>query len=367
MASTPMHVALYNAFGWPTPDFGHVPLLVDKNGQKLSKRNADTNISFYRETECLLPAALVNFAALLGWSHSQKSDVFTLDELEQIFTPKITKGNTVVAFEKLWYLQKAHAQIVAFKGGPRFDEIVERISTAAEKRWTREILQSLLQGRKLNDHVALLFRADAKSYINTNDFLSRNATFFTSTIQRPEYTPASNGNSSSSVPLSALHTVAAALSLVPESHWTIEAHRSNISSYDGATAILDDKSSGASEPFKLTNETDWQPTSQNAAADKIFKKELYHYLRWALSAGASGPGIPETMAILGRKETLRRLDEARQLSPSSASQPRLANRLGASQSLEAKTKKTSTLFVEEETSGNKTAADCTWMGSLGPR
>lgn len=49
------------------------------------------------------------------------------------------------------------------------------------------------------------------------------------------------------------------------------------------------------------------------AADKRFKKELYHYLRWALSGGNPGPGIPETMAILGRAESIRRLDEGRRL------------------------------------------------------
>lgn len=84
MPSTPMHMALYDAFKWTPPKFGHVPLLVDKNGQKLSKRNADIDISFFRDKQGVLPATLVNFAALLGWSHTQKSDVFSLDELGQI-------------------------------------------------------------------------------------------------------------------------------------------------------------------------------------------------------------------------------------------------------------------------------------------
>lgn len=84
MASTPLHVALYNAFQWTPPQFGHVPLLVDRNGQKLSKRNADIDISIFRDRDGIIPDALVNFAALLGWSHTQKSDVFTLGELENI-------------------------------------------------------------------------------------------------------------------------------------------------------------------------------------------------------------------------------------------------------------------------------------------
>lgn len=79
-----MHVALYNAFKWEPPRFGHVPLLVDKSGQKLSKRNADIDLSSFKDQQGIFPATLVNFAALLGWSHSQKSDIFDLEELEQL-------------------------------------------------------------------------------------------------------------------------------------------------------------------------------------------------------------------------------------------------------------------------------------------
>jgi glutamyl-tRNA synthetase len=84
MSSTPLHVALYNAFEWTPPRFGHVPLLVDKSGQKLSKRNADIDLTFFKDKQGIFPASLVNFAALLGWSHTQKSDVLSLEELESI-------------------------------------------------------------------------------------------------------------------------------------------------------------------------------------------------------------------------------------------------------------------------------------------
>lgn len=79
-----MHMALYNAFKWTPPQFGHVPLLVDQKGQKLSKRNADIDLSSFKDKQGVFASTLVNFAALLGWSHSQKSDVLSLQELEQI-------------------------------------------------------------------------------------------------------------------------------------------------------------------------------------------------------------------------------------------------------------------------------------------
>lgn len=154
MPSTPMHMALYNAFNWTPPSFGHVPLLVDQSGQKLSKRNADIDLSSFKDQQGIFASTLINFAALLGWSHSQKSDVLSLKELEQIvcssltsrkctgfianyvqFNLKITRGNTVVAFEKLWFLQKAHAQQFAANGGPEFDEMVKRVSSVVEETY----------------------------------------------------------------------------------------------------------------------------------------------------------------------------------------------------------------------------------------
>lgn len=81
MSSTPKHLAMYEAFGWQPPEFAHVGLLMDQKGQKLSKRNLDTDISFFRDKMGILPEALTNYAALLGWSHGQKKDFMTLDDL----------------------------------------------------------------------------------------------------------------------------------------------------------------------------------------------------------------------------------------------------------------------------------------------
>lgn len=82
ISSTPKHLALYKAFGWTPPAFAHVGLLVDEAGRKLSKRKLDTDIANFRRMG-ILPEALTNFVALLGWSHDQKSDVMSLDQLVQ--------------------------------------------------------------------------------------------------------------------------------------------------------------------------------------------------------------------------------------------------------------------------------------------
>ncbi|KAJ5371159.1 Glutamate--tRNA ligase [Penicillium cataractarum] len=330
MPSTPMHMALYNAFKWTPPQFGHVPLLVDKSGQKLSKRNADIDLSSFKDQQGIFAATLVNFAALLGWSHSQKSDVFSLEELEQIFNLKITRGNTVVAFEKLWFLQKAHAQRFAATGGPQFDEMANRVCAAVEESHSMDNLTSILQGRTLFEYIAPLLHADAKTYTTAEEFTKRNSTFFTSQLDRPSYTPTASSASTEAptVPMQALHTAAAALTLVPPAHWTIETHRANITSYDGSDAVTI-----PSETADVVN------------PDKIFKKELYHYLRWALSASAPGPGIPEIMTILGQEETLRRIQDAKALTQSLV--PQTGRRVPKGE--------------------KKLQEDKSWMGTLAPQ
>jgi glutamyl-tRNA synthetase len=99
-----------------------------------------------------------------------------------------------------------------------------------------------------------------------------------------------------------LHTATAALSLVPESYWNAETHRFNISSLSFANTLS----------VSLCRAADAN-NSAKTVEDEAVGRELYHYLRWALCAGAPGPGIAETMEILGRAESLRRLKEARQL------------------------------------------------------
>lgn len=134
MSSTPKHLAIYHAFGWQPPAFAHVGLLVDEVGQKLSKRKLDTDISKFRDSG-ILPEALVNFVALLGWSHSQKSDFMSLPQLVENFQMKFTKGNTIVSLDKLWYLQRAHASAAAqAKGGgleTMTDHVTNEVFTSA--------------------------------------------------------------------------------------------------------------------------------------------------------------------------------------------------------------------------------------------
>ncbi|MCH5179672.1 MAG: glutamate--tRNA ligase [Erysipelotrichales bacterium] len=88
LSNTPKQIQLYKYFGWEVPTFGHMTIIVNENGKKLSKR--DNNIlqfmSQYRELG-YLPEAIFNFILLLGWTPNEEREMFTLDEAKQIFDP----------------------------------------------------------------------------------------------------------------------------------------------------------------------------------------------------------------------------------------------------------------------------------------
>jgi glutamyl-tRNA synthetase len=106
LPSTPKHIALYQAFGWEAPIFAHIPLLLNEDRTKLSKRQGDVAVEQYIEKGYLREAVL-NFVAFLGWhpGGGEEKEIFTLPELEEIFTmEKVHKAGAIFNLEKLdWY------------------------------------------------------------------------------------------------------------------------------------------------------------------------------------------------------------------------------------------------------------------------
>jgi len=277
MASTPLHVALYSAMAWTPPWYAHVPLLVDHNRQKLSKRNFDSDISSFRKAG-IFPEALVNFAALLGWSHQQKNDVLSLPELEGLFDLKITKGNTIVSFDKLRYLQERHARRKVLAGGEGFEQMIRDVAVALLEKYGAATVSSFLGQRRLRDVMATMLQASSLAYRSPTDFVDQCGIF----LNRPSRSPLDVADTALLQPL---RIAAATLCLVPEESWTKEVHHAN----------LKDLSSLAP-----------------GGDVKQWKKEFYHYLRWALLGGAAGPSLPETMDILGREACVQRIQTAAQ-------------------------------------------------------
>jgi glutamyl-tRNA synthetase len=86
MSSTPKHVYLYEAFGWKAPTFMHMPLLLGKDGKKLSKRRNPTSIFYFRDCG-YLPEAFCNFLTLMGYSMKDGKEIYTIDEIMREFDP----------------------------------------------------------------------------------------------------------------------------------------------------------------------------------------------------------------------------------------------------------------------------------------
>ena len=90
LSSYPKHVLLYDFFGWEKPLFYHTPNLRNPDKSKLSKRHGHASVDWYK-SEGFLPEAILNFLALMGWSHPEQKEEFSLPEFVSIFDPKDLK------------------------------------------------------------------------------------------------------------------------------------------------------------------------------------------------------------------------------------------------------------------------------------
>ncbi len=104
ISSLPKHVRLYEAFGWELPVFCHLPLLRNADRSKISKRKNPVSLNWYRRAG-ILPEALLNYLALMGWAMPDGREEFTLEEFIEVFDPeKISLGGPVFDLEKLTWL-----------------------------------------------------------------------------------------------------------------------------------------------------------------------------------------------------------------------------------------------------------------------
>ncbi|MFA5062049.1 MAG: glutamate--tRNA ligase [Patescibacteria group bacterium] len=104
ISSVPKHIQLYKYFGWEVPNMAHLPLLLNPDKSKLSKRQGDVAVEDYRK-KGYLPEALINFVAFLGWNPGTEKEIFSIKELIKEFKlEKVNKSGAVFNLEKLdWY------------------------------------------------------------------------------------------------------------------------------------------------------------------------------------------------------------------------------------------------------------------------
>lgn len=121
LPSTPKHIWLYRAFGWEHPAFAHLPLLLNPDKTKLSKRQGDVAAEDYIK-KGYLKEAMINFIAFLGWNPGGEKEIYTMEELVAEFSfEKVQKAGAVFGLEKLDWLNGLYIR----KKTP--DEILELI------------------------------------------------------------------------------------------------------------------------------------------------------------------------------------------------------------------------------------------------
>ncbi len=260
LSSTPKHVLLYEYFGWEKPVFAHLPLLLNPDRSKLSKRQGDVAVEDYR-AKGYLKEALINFVALLGWNPGNDREFFYLDDLINLFSlDRVNKSGAVFDLKKLQWLNGEHIR----------KKSVEELLPFLKDELKKSKYASL---NLCDDYLKLIIESMHERIEFVHEILTKGYYFF----QRPEE------YESQSI----------------QKHWkkeTPEHLRLLISEFEN----LD-------EPHKHDYEL-----ALNSIAEKlqISKSKLIHPLRLSLSGMSAGPGIFDLLYILGKEEIKIRVEAA---------------------------------------------------------
>jgi glutamyl-tRNA synthetase len=255
ISSTQKHVLLYQAFGWEPPEFIHMPLLRNADKSKISKRKHPVSINYYRDIG-ILPHALLNFLGTMGWSFGGDREKFTLAEMIDVFSwDRISLGGPVFGLDKLTWLNEQYIHELTH------DQLADAL---IEWRLGKRYLAKLLP----------LFRERIKKL---DELIPQTDYFFTGDL---DYKPF----------LSQLVVPGVEPKAVAEA---LLGFVDRFEARDGfAAAMLEE------EARKWAEGLGWKP------------KQAFPLLRIAIAARDKTPPLFETMAVLGKELTRRRLRRA---------------------------------------------------------
>jgi glutamyl-tRNA synthetase len=143
LSNTPKQIVVYEALGFDIPAFYHVPMIHNSQGKKLSKRDGATDVMAYKEMG-YLPESLLNFLVRLGWSHGDQ-EIFSMDEMIELFNPKdINKSASIYNTEKLDWL---NAHYIKNTSNETLVELLNEFDLILTSHDKKEILLDALKER----------------------------------------------------------------------------------------------------------------------------------------------------------------------------------------------------------------------------
>ena len=181
LSNTPKQVALYEALGFPVPEFAHLSTILGPDRERLSKRHGATSISQFREMG-ILPEALVNYLALLGWAPTGGTrETFTPKELIKEFSlERVTPSPAVFDFEKLYwlnrhYLKGADPKRIVELALPYFQTagLISENDSVETRTWIEKVIALLVpyvdRLDQLPEKAKVLFSYDAHIAVSAED------------------------------------------------------------------------------------------------------------------------------------------------------------------------------------------------------
>ena len=255
--NTPRQVLLYQALGYPVPEFAHLPMIHGPDGKKLSKRHGTTSAMEYKQMG-YLPDAMVNYLARLGWSWGDQ-EIFARQELiEKFDLSAVGSSPSVFDIEKLKWVNSQH---------------MAKLSDAQLMEATLPFLEEMGLSVSDRDCAARAIATERERGKNLKEIAEMSAFYFRHTIEMD--------------PKAA-------------SKWLDKKGRTTLAKLrDRLTGLKEwDEQSIASLFKELLGET----------GHKMI--ELAQPVRVALTGTTVSPGIYEVLAIMGRERTIKRIDQA---------------------------------------------------------
>ncbi|HEY0075029.1 MAG TPA: glutamate--tRNA ligase family protein, partial [Abditibacteriaceae bacterium] len=272
--NTPRQLLIYQALGFEIPQFVHLPFLLGPDRKKLSKRHGATNVLYYRD-EGILPDAMFNYLALLGWNPGEgdTQEIFSREELKTKFTlERVNKAAAIFDVEKLAHINTEHLKAMPLE---QFIELVKpQLPPFELDDYARTAIEAARERVRTNVTWEETVGDDGKTqrlaHFDT-DFGRAANYFFTDDYGMDEAGAAKHLTDVSRPRLQQFATRLEALS-----EWTVE-------SIEGALR-------------GLAEELGIKPA------------ELIHPARMAVSGRTVGPSIFHLLEILGRERVLHRLN-----------------------------------------------------------